>query len=152
MANPLSNPVKPETTGATMGLGAAAGAAGFAVVAGVVRAGAGAGAGAAGAGALEGAGAAATGAAAEAPEGGGVPGAKVGSLIVGAEVGFGGKLMRTVSFLGWTLEASAGLGGNAPPGGVGMLSAISFLLLLQPKVASLYCQTRILLHSALISS
>jgi hypothetical protein len=32
--------------------------------------------------------------------GGGAPGASVGNLIVGAAVGFGGKLMRTVSFLG----------------------------------------------------
>jgi len=56
--------------------------------------------------------------------GGGAPGASVGSLIVGADVGLGGKLMRTVSFLGWTLEASAGLGGIAPPGDVGIFSAI----------------------------
>jgi hypothetical protein len=28
------------------------------------------------------------------------PGASVGNLMVGAEVGFGGKLIRTVSFLG----------------------------------------------------
>jgi hypothetical protein len=67
----------------------------------------------------------ATGAAAPAV---GAPGASVGNLIVGAEVGFGGKLMRTVSFFGWTLDASAGLGGNAPPG-VEMLSAIFFFLL-----------------------
>jgi len=33
-------------------------------------------------------------------ETGGLPGARVGNLIVGAEVGLGGKLMRTVSFLG----------------------------------------------------
>jgi hypothetical protein len=32
--------------------------------------------------------------------GGADPGASVGNLIVGAEVGFGGKLIRTVSFLG----------------------------------------------------
>jgi hypothetical protein len=67
----------------------------------------------------------ATGAAALA-EGGGAPGASVGSLIVGADVGFGGRLMRTVSFFGWTFEASAGLGGRPPPGDVGILSAISF--------------------------
>jgi hypothetical protein len=48
-------------------------------------------------------------------------------LIVGAEVGLGGKLMRTVSFFGWTLAASAGLGGiEPPPGGVGTLSGIFF--------------------------
>jgi hypothetical protein len=55
----------------------------------------------------------------------GAPGASVGNLIVGAEVGFGGKLMRTVSFLGWTLAASAGFGGKVPPGVVGVLSAIN---------------------------
>jgi hypothetical protein len=44
--------------------------------------------------------------------------------MVGAEVGLGGKLMRTVSFLGWTLAASAGLGGMAPPGKLGILSGI----------------------------
>jgi hypothetical protein len=32
--------------------------------------------------------------------GGGAPAASVGSLIVGADVGLGGKLMRTVSFFG----------------------------------------------------
>jgi hypothetical protein len=61
--------------------------------------------------------------------GGGAPGASVGSFIVGAEVGLGGKLMRTVSFLGWTFEASAGLGGIAPPGDVGILYAIFLSLL-----------------------
>lgn len=70
---------------------------------------------------------AATGAALVAAPGGGAPGASVGSLIVGADVGLGGRLMRTVSFLGWTLEASAGLGGRAPPGDVGIFSAIIFL-------------------------
>jgi hypothetical protein len=69
--------------------------------------------------------AAATGAAAlTAATGGALPGASVGSLMVGADVGFGGKLMRTVSFFGWTLLASAGLGGNAPPGDGGIFSAI----------------------------
>ena len=52
--------------------------------------------------------------------------AMVGSLIVGADVGFGGKAMRTVSFLGCTLAASAGFGG--PLGGkVGFVSAIIIL-------------------------
>jgi hypothetical protein len=41
-----------------------------------------------------------------------------GNLIVGAEVGFGGNAMRTVSFLGCTLAASGGFGGT-PPGGTG---------------------------------
>ena len=39
-------------------------------------------------------------AAAVAMVGGGAPGASVGNLIVGAAVGFGGKLIRTVSFFG----------------------------------------------------
>jgi hypothetical protein len=42
----------------------------------------------------------------------GPPAGKVGSLIVGEEVGFGGRLIRTVSFLGCTLAASAGFGGT----------------------------------------
>jgi hypothetical protein len=33
-------------------------------------------------------------------DGAGAPALSVGNLIVGAEVGFGGKLIRTVSFLG----------------------------------------------------
>ena len=56
--------------------------------------------------------------------GGGPPGGKVGSLMVA--VGLGGKLMRTVSFLGWTLEASGGFGGTPPVGRFGLLSAINF--------------------------
>jgi hypothetical protein len=58
------------------------------------------------------------------------PGGKVGSLMVGAAVGLGGKLMRTVSFLGCTLpvdffmgEAPAGAPGNGLFGGT---SAIVF--------------------------
>jgi hypothetical protein len=46
--------------------------------------------------------------------------------MVGAAEGFGGKLMRTVSFLGWTLPVSF-FGGTAPVGifGIfGMFSAI----------------------------
>lgn len=57
----------------------------------------------------------------------GPPAGRVGSLIVGEELGLGGRLMRTVSFLGWTFAASAGLGGTAPPGVMGLLSAISFV-------------------------
>jgi hypothetical protein len=52
---------------------------------------------------------------------------KVGNLIVA--VGLGGKLMRTVSFLGWTLAASPrGLGGTGDNGafGFGVGSAIKF--------------------------
>jgi hypothetical protein len=96
-----------------------------------------------GAGALEGAGTAATATgAAVALVGGEEPGASVGSLMVGADVGLGGKLMRTVSFLGWTFAASAGFGGSAPPGDVGLFSAISFLLCCKRKVAAHRCQTR----------
>lgn len=62
--------------------------------------------------------------AAVAAEGGAACG-KVGSLMVGAAVGLGGKLMRTVSFFGWTLALSAGLGGSAP-GKLGMFSDIGF--------------------------
>jgi hypothetical protein len=46
--------------------------------------------------------------------------------MVGAADGLGGKLMRTVSFLGWTLPVSF-LGGTAPLGMLGM-SAITFNL------------------------
>jgi hypothetical protein len=53
----------------------------------------------------------------------GPPGGRVGSLIVGAAEGFGGKLIRTVSFFGWTLPVSF-FGGIAPPGVLGMFSAI----------------------------
>jgi len=55
------------------------------------------GGGAGGAGARAAAGAAAV---AVAMVGGGAPGASVGNLMVGAEVGFGGKLIRTVCLLG----------------------------------------------------
>jgi hypothetical protein len=43
--------------------------------------------------------------------------------MVGAAEGLGGKLMRTVSFLGWTLPVSF-LGGTAPDGMLGIFSAI----------------------------
>jgi hypothetical protein len=52
----------------------------------------------------------------------------VGSLIVGAAEGFGGKLIRTVSFLGCTLPVSF-FGGGVPPMGAfgfGGKSAIIF--------------------------
>jgi len=55
------------------------------------------------------AGAAAVGAGLAAP---GPPAGIAGSLIVGDAVGFGGKEIRTVSFLGATLEASEGFGGK----------------------------------------
>jgi len=80
--------------------------------------------GAGGAGAAAAGAAAAIGAAEAAPVG--PPGGSVGSLIVGAAVGLGGKLMRTVSFLGCTLPVSF-LGGTAPAGLLGMFSAIKSL-------------------------
>ena len=60
----------------------------------------------------------ATGAAADIAEGGGAPGARVGNLMVGAEVGLGGKLMRTVSFFGCTLPVDF-FNGSAPVGAPG---------------------------------
>jgi hypothetical protein len=54
----------------------------------------------------------------------GPPGGSVGNLIVGAAEGFGGKLMRTVSFLGWTLPVDFFIG-SAPCGAPGMLEGIS---------------------------
>jgi hypothetical protein len=51
-----------------------------------------------------------------------------GILMLGAAVGLGGRLIRTVSFLGCTLAASAGLGGTAPEGVPGISSAITQLL------------------------
>jgi hypothetical protein len=47
-----------------------------------------------------------------------------GILMVGAAVGLGGRLIRTVSFFGCTLADSEGLGGTAPEGGMGVFSAI----------------------------
>src|SRR5882672_3183923 len=113
-ASDLSRPPTPAMTGADRGAGAGrpAGAA----------AERGAGVGGAGAGACPVAGAAGAAAATEAA---GAIGAGAGILIVGAAVGLGGKLIRTVSFLGCTFAASAGLGGTAP-GVLGMFSAIKF--------------------------
>jgi len=53
----------------------------------------------------------------------GPPGGNVGSLMVGAAEGLGGRLMRTVSFLGWTLPVSF-FGGTAPLGMFGIFSGI----------------------------
>lgn len=94
----------------------AAGAAGAAWAADVLSAGAGAAAGAAG-----------------------PPGGSVGNLIVGAAEGLGGKLMRTVSFLGWTFPVSF-FGGTAPVGMLGMFSAIK-LTLIKTKDDFRPCQT-----------
>jgi len=78
-----------------------------------------AGAGAAGAAAAEGGGALGA-----ADGGGGPPAGRLGNLMVADEEGLGGRLMRTVSFLGWTLAASPGLGGTGPAGMFGVFSAI----------------------------
>src|SRR6185369_1764249 len=120
---------------ATAARGAPAGGAGVGVGAGR--------AGAATVGAAAGAPAEATAVAVTAAAGGGAPAGNEGSLIVGEALGFGGKLMRTVSFFGCTLAASAGLGGTAPAGEFGLGSAIKFLLLVEPRVAAEGCQTLI---------
>jgi hypothetical protein len=132
MARPISSPLTPRritagpaTGRATDGAGAAAIAGRAAVpVAGAAGAGravgGGAGAAVAGRGAVGGAaGAAVAGAAAGAPPAAG----NEGSLIV-AVAGLGGRLIRTVSFFGWTFAASAGFGGTPPGGLFGVLSAI----------------------------
>jgi hypothetical protein len=148
MASPLSTPLTWE---AGVWRGAGAGAAGRVVVAVATRAevvapGDEAGRGAAGArggwtagvaAADDGGGEAAAGAAAE-EGGGGPPAGSVGNLIVGEADGFGGRLMRTVSFFGCTFAGSDGLGGTAPDGRFGMLSAINRC---QPKVRWCGCQT-----------
>jgi len=56
----------------------------------------------------------------------GPPGGNVGNFIVGAAVGLGGRLMRTVSFLGWTLPVDFFIGGGtAPPEIPGLLVEMS---------------------------
>ncbi len=128
-ASALSNPLTPVITGARR-----CGAAGRPVAVGAA-AGRGAGVGGAGAGACAGAGA---GAAATEAAAAGAAGAGAGILIVGAAVGLGGKLIRTVSFFGCTFAASVGFGGTAPEGGIGMLSAITFWV--QTRVDASRCQ------------
>src|SRR5438552_9068287 len=121
----LSNPLTPVMTGARR-----CGGAGRPVAVGAAGAAAGRGAGVGGAGAC----APATGAAAAE----GAAGAGAGILMVGAAVGLGGKLIRTVSFFGCTLAASVGFGGTAPEGGIGMSSAITFWV--QTRVDASRCQ------------
>jgi hypothetical protein len=103
----------------------------------------------AGAAARERAGAAAARGAAGAAPGAGVPGVgppagppggSVGSLIVGAADGLGGRLIRTVSFLGWTLPLSF-LGGTAPVGMLGIFSAIINLFCCKLGFPAGWCQT-----------
>jgi hypothetical protein len=59
--------------------------------------------------------------------------------MVGAAVGLGGKLIRTVSFLGWTFPVSF-FGGSVTLGMLGMFSAIK-LNLLHAKITAHPCQT-----------
>jgi len=118
MARMVSNVPRPgraAATGAAAARGAGAAAEeGRAAAAGAAAVARGAGAGAAAADGAEGAGAGP-------PVG--PPGGKVGSLMVGAAEGLGGKLIRTVSFFGWTFPVSF-FGGSAPLGIVGIFSAI----------------------------
>ena len=97
MAKPLSSPLTVATAGAATGRGAVEWAVGPVATreAGAPETG-----GAGGLGAVLEAGAAAGAAEAALLGGGGAPAGSVGNLMVGAEVGLGGKLMRTVSFLG----------------------------------------------------
>ena len=62
-----------------------------------------------------------------------------GNLIVAVGLGGVGKLIRTVSFLGWTFAAS-GRGGTPPGGTFGVLSAIA-ISLMQTRIAPVRCQT-----------
>jgi hypothetical protein len=137
-ASALSNPLTVGTaaTGASAGRGAAAAIAvgrGATGAAAPARGGAGAAA-CAGAAVLKVGAGAAAGAV-------GPPGGSVGNLIVGAADGFGGKLIRTVSFLGWTLPVSF-LGGTAPCGIFGILSGINKIVVLNlwvgPRGVNLY--------------
>jgi hypothetical protein len=66
----------------------------------------------------------------------GPPGGNVGNLIVGAAEGFGGKLMRTVSFLGCTLPVDFFIG-SAPCGAPGIFEGISAIALLQDNLAQI---------------
>jgi hypothetical protein len=49
--------------------------------------------------------------------------------MVGAAVGLGGKLMRTVSFLGWTRPVDFFIG-SAPAGAPGLMGGISAINLM----------------------
>jgi len=118
-ASPLSSPLTDATAMDGRGMGAGRDGAAAAV-------GRGAGVGGAGVGACAAPAGAATGALAIGAAAAGAAGAGAGILIVGAAVGLGGKLIRTVSFFGCTFAASVGRGGTAPEGVLGMFSAINF--------------------------
>jgi hypothetical protein len=130
MASPMSSPLTPRRTGAVAGTareGAAAVVVVVRVAVVVAVPGRGAVAGAAGA-AVAGLGGVGAGGAAAAEAAAGAAGAApgtLGSLIVAVGLGGVGRLMRTVSFFGWTF-AGSGLGGTPPPGTFGVLSAIVF--------------------------
>lgn len=118
-ARPLSNIVIPAAEEAAARRDGARGAAAAAADGGATPTGLDAGgAGAAGAEAAPDTGAAAAAAV------GVATGAGVGILIVGAAVGLGGRLIRTVSFFGCTLAASAGFRGPGASGVFGVFSAI----------------------------
>ncbi len=136
MARPVSSGPRPGRAAAigaaaARGAGAAAAAVGRAAATGAAAVARGAGAGAA---AADGAVTAGAGPPA------GPPGGKVGSLMVGAAEGLGGRLIRTVSFFGWTFPVSF-LGGSAPLGTLGIFSAIKVQFRLKTKVALRQCQT-----------
>jgi hypothetical protein len=137
MARPLSTGLRDGAIGMGRGAGAGRGdGAGDERAAG--------GAEAAGAGACAATGAAEAGVAAATAAGEGI-------LIVGEAVGFGGRLMRTVSFFGWTLPDSEGLVGTAPEGGLGVFSAIKSILVAKLKLALAHVKCllwRLIAHGA----
>jgi hypothetical protein len=139
-ANPTSSPLTPDPADAARDIGAGRGAAAELVAADRCAApGAGVGAGTDPAGEPEANATPATGA----PGAGAAPATAAGAgiLMVGAAVGLGGRLIRTVSFFGCTFAASAGLGGAAPVGGLGVSSAITdFLFRVQPRSGFDRCQ------------
>jgi hypothetical protein len=132
IARPMSSPLTPRRTGAVAGTARAAvvvvvvvvrvavpvaGAAGRAAVAGA------AGAAVTGRGGVGAAGAPVAAGAAVLPVAAAPVAGTAGNLIVAVGFGGVGKLIRTVSFFGWTFAAS-GLGGTPPGGTFGVLSAI----------------------------
>lgn len=139
---PVSTTLTPARGVAARGAGACRGALAGATLAGAARCAAGAAVGA-GVG-LGGAEAGVAVAAAEGAGGAGVAAATAdgaGILMVGAAVGLGGRFIRTVSFFGCTLAASAGFGGTGPPGGFGVVSAINCSV--ETRIHSGGCQMRI---------
>ncbi len=157
MPRPTSNPLTLRAPAEAGGRGAPAGApagrpagapvfvAGRLAAAGAAAAPATARLGAPAVGGRGGGGAAPAGAAAagaeEAPGAAGPPAGRVGSLIVGDEVGLGGRLIRTVSFFGWIFAASGGFGGTESPGVVGLFSDIVLARWCQARIGESECQT-----------